>query len=290
VAEPLGLTPLEGAAAIYEIVTANMAGAVRMMTIERGLDPREFVLVSFGGSGPVHVAEIARTFGIATVVVPAHAGVRSAVGLLGTDLATDQVQSCLTASGDHDVERIVATFEELEARAAAELGLDFAPGLVVSGAAHEGLRCLRMADVRYQGQAHQVVVAVPPGPLDDQVLERIAGAFFEQYKEIYGVGDPAPTEIVNCRLRLERVVPKWTGRRARTRRAVPASPVGRRPAWFAETASQLPSPVYDWPALAPGQTFDGPALVDGPDATVVVPPSWSGSVDGGGNIVLVARP
>jgi N-methylhydantoinase A len=289
VAEPLGMTVLQAASAIYELVTANMAAAVRIMTIERGLDPRDFTLVSFGGSGPVHAARIARSFDIGTVVVPAHAGVRSAIGLLGTDLSTDQVQSCLTASGENNVKRIVATFEELEARAASELGLRSSPKIAASGASHKGIRCIRMADVRYQGQAHQVVVNVPPGPLDDRVLDRIDGAFFEQYKEIYGVGEPGPTEIVNCRLRLEKIVPKWSSGQSARRRApakTKATVAGTRRAWFEEAGGLVVTPVFAWPALAVGNSFEGPALVDGPDSTVVVPPGWSGYLDDLANIVL----
>ena len=289
VAEPIGVTPLQAAAAIYEIVTASMAGAVRMMTIERGLDPRDFVLVSFGGSGPVHVARIASSFDIATVVVPAHAGVRSAVGLLGTDLSTDQVQSRLTVSREGAIEKIVSTYEILEERAARELGLAVAPGIAASGGTGEGLRCIRMADVRYQGASTSGRRAGAPGPLDDRVLDRIAGAFFEQYKELYGVGEPGLTEIVNCRLRLERIVPKWSGGRRTGRRepeAVKATRIGSRLAWFEEAGGQVTTPVYDWQALGPGSHLRGAALIDGPDSTVVIPPGWKAMMDVLGHIVL----
>ena len=124
IAKQFGSTPVEAAAAIFELVTANMAAGVRMVTIERGLDPRDFLLVGFGGSGSIHLAEIARSFGIKHCIVPAQAGVRSAVGLLGTDLSTDQVQSCLMSLDDRDPALIGATFAKLEEQACSELGID----------------------------------------------------------------------------------------------------------------------------------------------------------------------
>lgn len=287
VAEPLSMSTVEAAAAVYEMVTSSMAGAVRMMTVERGLDPRDFVLVSFGGSGPVHVLRIAESFGIGEVVVPAHAGVRSAVGLLGTDLSTDQVQTCLTGSGTNDPGALAATFEQLGRRAAAELGLAEVPAVVATGGEVAGVGCRRMADVRYRGQAHQLVVGVPDGPFDDRMVDRVAAAFFEQYKALYGMGEPGPFEIVHCRLRLERAVPKWTAHPRPVRRRAATTNRHRR-AWFEEAGGLVSVPAFDWAALRPGDAFGGPAVVDGADATLVVTPRFEAAVDGWGNVVLSA--
>jgi N-methylhydantoinase A len=291
VAQPLGITALEAASAIFELVTASMAGAIRIMTIERGLDPRDFDLVGFGGSGPVHVMRLAQSFNIARVVVPAHPGVRSAVGLLGADLSVDQVQSCPWTSGQDDVDAIISTFQVLEVRAARALGLPDVPGIAITGASQEGLRCMRMADMRYQGQAHHVTVHVPPGPLDGRIVERLVEAFYEQYKEIYGVGEPGPTEIVNCRLRLEQIVPKWTSTRrpVMRKRSRRATPVGHRLAWFDEAVGQSDVAVYDWAVLEPSDTLLGPALVDGLDSTLVVPSGYEVNMDPFGNLEVSVR-
>lgn len=294
VAAPLGITVLEAAAAIHEMVTSSMAAAVRMMTIERGLDPRDFVLVSFGGSGPVHVARIARTFGIARIIVPAHAGVRSAIGLLGTDLSSDQVQSCLVATGDPAAaERVRETLRTLEQKAAREIGLEASPGLADTGAEANGIRVVRMADVRYRGQAHQIVVTMPPGYVDGAAMEALAGVFFERYHDLYGVKTPGPTEIVNCRLRLERVVPKWSDTASLQEGGDgPPSPGGTRPprrrlAWFEELG---PDPdevlAYDWDALRAGEELVGPCVIDGRDSTLVVPPGFRVSPDDLGNLLM----
>jgi N-methylhydantoinase A len=281
IAAPLRISPVDAAAAIFEIVTADMAAAVRMMTIERGLDPRDFVLVSFGGSGPVHAAEIASTFGIEKVLVPAHAGVRSAVGLLSTDLSTDQVQACLQPLDTGDPRIIAETFAELEARARRDLDLP------VGGWVSTDLRLLRMADVRFHGQAHDLTVPVPDGTLNRQAIDDITHAFLARYKEVYGVAGTGPTELVNCRLRAVLTVPKWS---ALTPDAAPrtraARPSGQRMAWLESAGGQTTVATYEWDALQPGQYIKGPAVVDGTDATLLVPNDSRAIVDDWRNVVV----
>ena len=287
IAGPLGLAPIDAAAAIFELVTADMAAAVRMVTIERGLDPREFVLVSFGGSGPVHAAGIAATFGIEKVLVPAHAGVRSAVGLLGSDLSTDQVQSCLQSLDDGDPGQVALTFDELERRARRDLDLPERPP---AGAGHRAGEPVytRLADVRFRGQAHHLMVPVPDGPIRRETIDEIIHAFVVRYKEVYGISTTGPTELVNCRLRAVLAVPKWTLadfdptplRRRRPR------PNGRRAAWFDASGGLVPVSAYEWDDLDPGDHIDGPAVVDGSDATLLVPPGADAALDQWGNLVV----
>jgi N-methylhydantoinase A len=290
IAEPMGVGTIDAAAAIFELVTADMAAAVRMVTIERGLDPRDFVLVSFGGSGPVHAAEIAATFGIGQVLVPAHAGVRSAVGLLGSDLSTDQVQSCLQSLDDGDVGVVAATYAELESRARRDLDLPERPG--PDEAAGRGPVLTRMADVRYRGQAHHLMVPVPDGPVGRETIDEIIHAFLVRYKEVYGINASGPTELVNCRLRAVLSVAKWDlgDRDAAPPRRRRPRPSGQRDAWFEAAGGMVPVATYQWEALRPGDSIDGPSVVDGPDATLVVPPGAVAALDQWGNLIVTARP
>jgi N-methylhydantoinase A len=276
IAGPLGITVLEAAAAIHGFVNASMAAAVRMTTIQRGLDPRDFTLVGFGGSGPVHAVGLAATFDIARVVVPRQAGVRSAVGLLDTDLSTDQIQGCLQSLVDGDPAVVDATFAALEARARSELS---------AGADDPAVRVARSADVRYHGQAHHLVVPVDPGPIDARAAGAIVARFEADYERTYGVRITGVPELVHCRVRAERTVHRAEdpSLAAGDRRA--ATPSGSRQAWF-DATGPVEVPTYDWTALTPGLEVAGPAVIDGPDSSLVVPPAAVCGCDPHGNLVV----
>ncbi|MFC4585010.1 hydantoinase/oxoprolinase family protein [Sphaerisporangium corydalis] len=178
---PLGVSRAEAAHAVHEIANAAMGSAVHVVTVQRGIDPRGFVMVAFGGAGPMHAARVAERFGIDTVTVPPHCGVGSAAGLLAGDLSTDRVLSRLGA-GDPG-----AVFEELAAGAAADLGLTLgSPGVSVE----------RSADLRFLGQAHDLTV-----PWSD-VPEELAGRFVAKYRQVYGIEQQGPVEVVSYRVRL----------------------------------------------------------------------------------------
>ncbi len=180
-AGPLGVTPAEAAHAVHEIVSASMASAVHVVTVQRGIDPRGFTLVAFGGAGPMHAARVAERFGISRVLVPAHSGVASAAGLLTGALSTERVISRLDAA-DPD-----ALFDELARTAAADLGLPLTT---------PGLELTRSADVRFHGQSHDLTVPWSP------VREELASRFSTKYTQVYGITQQSTIEVVAYRLRL----------------------------------------------------------------------------------------
>jgi N-methylhydantoinase A len=275
VGDPLGVSAREAARAIHEIVNASMAAAIRVVTVQRGIDPRDFILVSFGGAGPMHVASLASTFGIATVVVPWAAGVAAALGLVGSDLTVDLVQThrvALDVADPPDVER---RFAELEERARRELG-----------GAPEQTTVARSADLHFRGQAHEVTVALPDDPIDAEGLTTLVKRFREQYHRSFGIDSSAPVELTNVRLRATRAVEKHRPRPLPLDGAVPAEPIGERDAWFAGTDAGVRTPVYDWAALTPGSALLGPAIAHGPDSTIVVPPTHRAQIDQWRNVVL----
>lgn len=278
VAEPLGLEVADAARAIHEIVNAAMAAAIRVVTVQRGIDPRGFTMVGFGGAGPMHAARLAATFGIRSVVVPWGAGVASAIGLVSSDLTVDLVQTRIVELDNTDASGLADRFAELERRGRDELNTGTGDGTFV---------VTRSADLRFRGQAHQLTVPVPDGPFDAEELNALAKRFHEVYRQTYGIDADAPVQLVNTRVRVVRVVDKPTRRPAEIApRDAKTALVGERQSSFVESGGFVATPVYDWQRCEPGLRVTGPAIVEGPDATIVVPPDHTASVDEWRNVVL----
>jgi N-methylhydantoinase A len=253
-----------------------MAAAIRVVTVQRGIDPRGYTLVGFGGAGPMHIARLAATFGIRSVVVPWAAGVASAIGLVSSDLTVDLVQTRIVELADADPGELAAGFDRLETRGRAELGAPDAEFVVT-----------RSADLRFRGQAHQLTVPVPDGPFGDEDLSVLAKRFHEVYRQTYGIDADAPVQLVNTRVRVVRVVEKPA------RPPAPVAPrdarsalVGERQSSFVEVGGFVATSVYDWQRCLPGLHVAGPAIVEGPDATIVVPPGHTARVDEWRNVIL----
>ncbi len=242
VAEPLGLDLVAAAAGMYEIANANMADAIRIVTLERGIDPTGFTLVAGGGAGPAHVVALAEAFSIGEVIVPPHAGVASALGLVVSDVAVDRVRTRLFDQDDVDLEVVTAIFGELTESALAEVG--------AQGFAPERIRVEREVDVRFRHQAHEL--SVPVGDIsEDGEMARVARRFRDLYGRLYGVRPDDPVELVNYRVRVVGEVdkPDWAAdlrsEGAPTRASV-------RPAYFAETDGYVTTSVYRRDALGWG--------------------------------------
>ena len=277
---PLGLDAGQAALAIHEIANANMAAAIRMVTVQRGIDPRDFTLVGFGGAGPLHVARLAAMFAIRTVVVPWGAGVASAIGLIGSDPTVEVVQTRLLAlDATHDG-TIRALFHELETRARVELGASEDPDVVVT----------RAVDVRYRGQAHELTVVVPADVLDADVATGLATTFYVEYERVNGIRSSAPAELVSARVRAVRPVSTPDGAPQRTEPDRRVTPVTERLVRFPDGDGPTVTPVIAWTSLPSGARVVGPALVAGSDTTVVVPPGCPAELDVGRNLVLSPEP
>ncbi|MET8006403.1 hydantoinase/oxoprolinase family protein [Nonomuraea glycinis] len=276
-AGPLGVTPAEAAHAVHEIVSASMASAVHVVTVQRGIDPRGFTLVAFGGAGPMHAARVAERFGISRVLVPAHSGVASAAGLLTGALSTERVISRLDAA-DPD-----ALFDELAHTAAADLGLPLTT---------PGLELTRSADVRFHGQSHDLTVPWSP------VREELASRFSTKYTQVYGITQQSTIEVVAYRLRLtlpppsagaaRRGTPEVGATRTARTRVTPTAKEARagvtpaakeastttRAAYFGGAYVEVP--VHTRDTL---ERLHGPAVIEDPESTIVVPPGWTATLD-----------
>ena len=277
IAEPLGVTVTDAARSVHEIVNANMAAAIRLVTVQRGIDPRGFTLVAFGGAGPMHAARLAEMFGIARVAVPASAGVASALGLVGADLRVDLVQTRVLDLEGADPAGIERELTLLAEQAVSELASE-------PGSTYE---VTRAADVRYRGQAHHLTLPVP----DTVDVGELARSFRNRFAESYGIELDLPLQIQNLRVRVVRVVDKFTPRPARAHEGdARAAVVGEKLVLFAGGGGPTPAALYDRARLEPGDRFAGPAIVVAPESTAVVPPGARAAVDEYATLLITRTP
>jgi N-methylhydantoinase A len=260
VGAPLGLSPLEAAAGIVAVAEAEMVRALRVISVERGFDPRDFTLLAFGGAGGMHACRLADELGIRTVLVPRAAGVLSALGLAISKLRRDYVAAFLADVATLDRTRMSQAYAELERRARSDLA---APEL------------RRAADLRYRGQSFELTV-------DADDVDELAGRFAAAHRRRYGFDlDGEDVQIVS--LRLTATVPVSSAPLA-------TSPDGRRQEPRTRAASfdgvWYEAPVRAARELAVGDRFDGPAIVEFAESTCVVRPGWSAVVDDAGALVM----
>ncbi|WP_311173735.1 hydantoinase/oxoprolinase family protein [Halobellus ordinarius] len=258
--------PVAAARGVYRVANANMARAIRSVTVERGHDPREFGLVAFGGAGPMHAGALAADLGIGTVVVPRACGVLSAYGLLAADEKHDAVRTHRVALDDAGPARIDEYYAELESAVLDD----------VRNPAAATVR--RQADLRYTGQSFELTVAV--GETFDPAA--VADRFHETHESTYGYRMDDAVDLVN--LRVSASVPRKGP--AVASEASGDSHTGTREARF-EDGTRYETPVYDRPGLARGRTVGGPAVIEGTESTVVVPPAWEAAVRPDGSLLLV---
>jgi N-methylhydantoinase A len=273
----VGLDLDDAALGILAIANSNMARAVRVMTIERGLDPRAFTLVPFGGAGPMHACELAEELGVRDVLVPATPGVTSALGTLLVDIVHDVARSLIAplATLDRDPGVVADVFTALEEQATARLDGDLVPP------SHR--RIERSLDLRYLGQVKTLAIPVPGGRFDRATLAAARDRFLAEYERRYHyVTDEIGIELAVVRVRA-RGIQDRPDLVAPTSSAASA-PVGQRAVRFA--GGRVDSAVHDRAALGPRAAFAGPAIVEQPDTTTVVPPGWTLAVDAEGNLRL----
>ncbi len=277
IARPLGL-PVEAAAwGIHAIVNTNMELATRVVSIERGRDPRDLTLVAFGGSGPVHGCRLAQALGIPRVILPAAAGVTAAIGLLAAEVRFDVARTYHRCVDEVDLDRLTAIYDEMTAQAAA----------VVRDSAGDGqIQIVRSADARYVGQGYELNVPVPAGGLDAAALARVRAAFDEIYAARYGYADArAPVEVVTWKLSAVAGTPRIALAKTPPRSGE-GGRKGVRRAYFPEARGYLESPIYDRYALPAGLALTGPAIVEERESTTVLPPGVEAVVDGYANLLV----
>jgi N-methylhydantoinase A len=281
IAQPLGLDVTEAARAIVRVQVANVVSGVRAVSVEQGLDPREFALLPFGGAGALYAGLVAEEMGIGRILVPVHPSVLSALGMLMTDVKYTRVLTRLIPAGAADGRAVEALYRDLEEWLAAALRAEGVPP--------DRMRLERACDMRYHGQAYEVTVPVPRAQAIRGVdVAGLATRFHAAHRQSYGQADERePVELVNLRVTAIGGVPK-AHLASLAPRATAEAPVpkGERRAYFG-SAGWLPCPVFERAGLGAGAEVVGPALVEESGATVVLYPGHRGTVDAVGNLLVV---
>lgn len=279
-AAPLGLDALRTAQGMLSVVTANMARAIRVISVQRGYDPREYTMIAFGGAGPLHAARLARELDISRILVPRNPGILCAMGLLLTDLRADFALTRLRTLDESIMPDMADAFQTLSARA-----LEW---FEQEGIAPENRRIVRTVDMRYAGQNYELAVPLPDGPVGPASLKAIASGFLDVHKRLYGFApDDEPIQAVTFRVEAAGLVPKA---------ALPAHPLTGtdaaaalmeyRDVWSPDHQAFQPCPVYDRDRLSAGDRFAGPAIVEQMDATTYIPADTTVRVDAWLNMIL----
>jgi N-methylhydantoinase A len=280
-ARPLGISAIATALGIIRLINARMADEVRVQAAKRAVDLGAFVLVPFGGAGPLHAAAVATELGITRVLIPPHPGAFSALGLLATDILHDHVRSNLAPLADLAPALANGIFLELEAQAKAALAREGLDGPV----AFE-----RSLDLRYSDQGYELPIAIAGDEIDAKDLAGAAERFHVEHKRLHGHCAPdQPVEVMSYRLRVRVAVRKFEFATAPETGPVAApTAVKTTPIRLAD-GQPVSVPVYDRDRLRPAHVFAGPAIVRQLDATTLLTPGWHARVDRYLNLILEAR-
>jgi N-methylhydantoinase A len=276
----VGLGVEQLAAGILEIADWNQVNAIRQVTVRKGLDPREYAMVAFGGSGPLQAGRVAQLLGLPHTLVPPSPGNVSAYGLLAVDLKMDYVATAVQREDRFDTATLEQVFKRLESDAARDLAAEGVPV--------ERRRLSRSADIRYFGEAYEIRIEIPPGSLTPDSLRDAVDRFHSAHETLYGYSYRGSqlTEVVNLRITGVGIIDKPRVAELRATDA-PAQPSGARGVYFG--SRYLETAVYGRGHLGPGHIIEGPAIVEEYGSTAVIQPDQAARVDRLGNLVLRGR-
>jgi N-methylhydantoinase A len=277
VGSTLGMEPEEVAVGIFTIINAQMADLIRKLTIEQGHDPRDCVLVAYGGAGPAHAVFYGRDIESRAILIPARSTAFSAEGMLACDIThtADISRTRVSPLGDAEISQISETLAGLTQRLQRQFEQEEAPP--------EELAFTRILGVRFRNQVQTLPVPLPDGPLGPDLAQTLPAAFADRYAQVYGEG--AVLTDGRIEIDLHRVVgTRAVSRpplRAQPQAATPAPPIqkGERQAHFGG-AGFVPTKVFDGASLQAGQVVEGPAVIERMGDTVVLPPGYQAAVDG----------
>ena len=278
VAGPLGLSIEDASAGIVEVADNNMAGAMRTVSVGRGLDPKDFALVAFGGAGPLHACSLASLLGMDTIIIPATPGVLSTYGLLFSDLRNDYVQTYVH-TGEPSVGDVTAIYDRLEQQASNWLRRESVP--------ESSQQISRSADLRYLHQGWEITVDVPAGGVTKQVLKDVETKFHELHKRLYTYNLPHQTvELVNLRVTALGSLPRPHSDPVADPSVSVPDPISRRRIRLSRSQGFTEAPVYARQHLAPGVEISGPAIVEQSDTTTLLASGYFSRTDSYGNLVI----
>jgi N-methylhydantoinase A len=280
-ATPAGLSTLDAAHGVHEIVNSNMVRAIKTVSVERGRDPAHFALMAFGGAGPIHAAGIAETLNIQRIVVPPAPGLFSAFGLLHADVEHHATQTVLTETAGANLDALRDIV--------AEMSTTLKDKIRAEGFADEAVSLSLFADMRYAGQSSELMVPLPTADLDPETVAAAEAAFEEEFERLYQHrGAQKKFELVNLHAiaTVQRdILHEGTWEAA----SAASGPNAYRPVYFGPEIGSLVTRLVRRDALSQIAT-PGPLIVEEYDSTVVVPPAWQASLDARDNIILERIP
>jgi N-methylhydantoinase A len=272
-AENLGLGLHDTAQGIVRVVVANMARAIRVISVERGYDPRDYAMMAFGGAGPIHATRLAQELDITRILVPKNPGLLCALGLLLTDLRTNMSLTRLGTLHDGAGPDLAAGFEQLSRRAEAWFTQEgIAPALRLLS---------RGIDMRYGGQGYELTVPCPPGEIGPDAIAALRAGFERLHLQVYGyIAAEEPIQVTTLRLEATGAVPKAELQAYPAATGTAAGAItGQRQVYLPEAGGLCPCPVYDRERLGPGHSIIGPAIVEQMDSTTLLLPGQTATVD-----------
>lgn len=281
-ADQLDLGVMETADGILQVVTANMAKAIRVISVQRGYDPRDYALMAFGGAGPLHAARLARELDMSRVIVPLTPGALCALGLLLTDLRTDFAISRIFQLTADALDGVKAGYQTLSQQAL----VWFEGEKITSDRRVEK----RMADMRYAGQNYELSVPVPEGPITAESFAVLEAGFEAAHKQRFGfIAEGEKIQLVTMRLEAIGKVTKAQFKpqpKAASGAPEVSAVIGKRDVWLAEAGGFVSCQVYERGALKHGNVIKGPAIIEQMDTTTVILPDMTASVDPYLNLIL----
>lgn len=283
-ASRLGLSVVETAYGIVEIANAAMVNALRLISVQRGYDPRDFVLMAFGGAGPVHANRLAQENEIPTIVVPMSPGTSCAMGLLVTDLKHDYSVTQIRRVDLLDPQEVEAAYQRMEEQGRETLRQEAMTA--------DDMTFARNVEIRYVGQSYELTVPLPPHRLEPVDIAHILEQFHREHDRAYGYSAPGePVEFVNLRVTAVGRIAKPKLREIK--RAEPGANAlakSNRRVYFAEAGGYVACPIFDRYTLGAGASLLGPAVVEEIDSTTLIHPGYRADVDRFGNLILRRAP
>ncbi|MFZ1467421.1 MAG: hydantoinase/oxoprolinase family protein, partial [Paracoccaceae bacterium] len=279
-ADPLGMTVERAAFGMFTIVNANMVNGIRRVTVERGYDPRDFVLVGAGGATGAHITALADAMGIDTIVLPKLASGLCAFGQIISDVKYNYMATApLRLDNDAAYARIDELYGQIEAQGLSHLKDD--------GFGKKDTRIKRSLDMRYVGQVHECTVEIDTFKVDARSIGKVIEAFHKRHKQLYTYSEPLSTvEVVNLESTLYGVVEKpermKIGKGATAEKALK----GHRNAVFTADGKVIKTPIYDGTPLGAGATIKGPAVIEEVTTTIVIDPGWTARLDESGSYLI----
>ncbi len=270
----------KAAAGILKIVNSAMAKILRIVSVERGSDPRDFTLIAFGGAGPMHGYALAEELTIDRMIIPQNPGLFSAHGMLSADFKTQLAKPIIRLIDEIDAKNVEIAFQRLESNGRNILEKQRVP--------RAKIRFIRLVDLRYSGQSYELTVPTST-PCNTDALYATADRFHEKHKAIYGYAvEHEPLEVVNLKLIAIGLTDKPKLRTTRLHDASPLSQalIGQRSVFFEYEDDFIETPIFDRRKLKAGNRINGPAVVEQYDATTIIPPNWITSVDRFENLLI----